>query len=346
MLCEAKVELPSEQSIQKKMDALIDGAPFFDDRAIKYAEKQVLKGVKHHSRGRYRKAIQYYRRALDRVPLFGSAYYELALAHYSLKQYSAAYSNVVRALVMEPGSEMAHIVKASILDDAGYHDSAIELLKRLVDINPEGYLARLNLGITQLKQGRFAQAEQSFMEASEVDPSNPSSFYFLFICGSQQGFNYDEEKWINQFLEVAAKDDFRRQLVIKRLEELTSKAIYIDPESRFPQLDLIENMARRKWATKKHRETYPNERGYKPSLAEEMNVAEILMGFANQRSSEEFNRSERIKMLRKLHALGYLKAFFYLMLREQLGEKDLHWGERNQQIIDNFLVWQQSQRRL
>ena len=338
----AAIDLPSEKSIQEKMDALIDRAPLFNDSDIKYAEKQVQKGVKHHAKGRFEKAIQYYYRAIDRVPLFGGAYYELALSQYSLKRYTAAYTNIVRALVMNPGSEIAHIVKASILDDAGYPEQAISLLNRLVSIHPEGFLARLNLGISQLKQARFSEAEQSFLAAREIEPENPSIYYFLFICVSQQGFNYDEERWINRFLKLAPATDLRRELLKRRLEALQSKTVYLDPESLFPELDLIEAVARRQWALTKHREAYPDERGYKPSLAEEMEIAQLLLSFAEE---NQFNYTlhESLLLIKKMHSLGFLKAYFYFTLREQLGQQDLTWAQQNQALIEQYLAWDQTQ---
>src|SRR5690606_16012841 len=141
-------------------------------------------------------------------------------------------------------------------------DKSTETLDRLLSVDPKSFMAWLNKGITRLKQKNYPEAEDSLKKAVELDPKHPSPYYFLFVSSAMQGYNYDEELYIKKFLEVG-QHDYRHEIVENRLKELQDKTIYIPEGSEEPSLDIVEQLVRLAWRQNKHRESYPEARGYR-----------------------------------------------------------------------------------
>lgn len=331
------ITLPDMQPIYDEMDALVDGTPQVSKKNAKASDKYVDKGIKAHDKKNYKKAVSLYQKALKKNPLNSRAYYELSMTQYHMGQLQEAYKSAARANALAPGFEGPYIIIASIEDDGGYPDLSIKTLDRLISVDPKSFMAWLNKGITLLKQKDYPAAEECMKKAAELDDKHPSPYYFLFVSSAMQGYNYDEERYIKQFLEVG-QNDHRRTIVENRLKELQDKTVYLPEDSEEPSLDLMEQLVRLNWRLEKHRESYPTARGYRPSLKEERAVAETLLAFADEKANE-IGKQPKLEELRELVRAGLLDAHNYLLLKDRLGPEDLKWGEENKSKISAYQKW-------
>jgi tetratricopeptide (TPR) repeat protein len=327
--------LPDKQPIYTEMDAVVDSTPNISEKDAKAADKLIEKGIKEHDKQKYEKAIDLYKQALAKNPLSSIGYYELSMTQYSLQQLEEAYKNAVRAEALNPNLEGAYIIIANIEDDAGFPDKAIQTYDRLISIEPKSFMAWLNKGITLLKTEKFSAAEECFKKASELDGRHPSPYYFLMLSSSMQGYSYDEEMYIEKFLEVG-KNDRRLPIVESRKKELKASNIYL--EENPSSFDLFEQLLRLTWRQTKHRESYPAERGYRRSLKEERDVAETMITYADENKDELVDRAD-IDRLKLIAAAGLLDARNYLLLKEHLGTEDLAWGAKNMDKIHAYEEW-------
>ncbi|MBV1878713.1 MAG: tetratricopeptide repeat protein [Pseudomonadales bacterium] len=334
---QAALQLPNSEKIQAEMDLLVDTSVLPAQKLLNKADKAVRRGVKSHDKGKYLKAISYFDKAIDLSPLNSIAYYEKANSQAALNQLAEAYSNVVRALVLAPGMEAAHVMKASLLDDSGDAGGAIIAWDKLLLIHPESFMAWLNKGITHLKIKDYRVAENAFRQATRLEAEHPSPYYFLFVSSAMQDFHYDEIKYIGQYLEVAGQDS-RRSIVEQRHKELTANTVYVNPKAEYPELEMLKQTLRMIWFTTLHRETYPDERGYKRSLKEECYVAEKLISFWILHR-QDLGDIEYLAELKAMQDNNYLEAYFYLQLVDVIGDVDLAWGQENQALITAFEAW-------
>ncbi len=330
-----------KETIYQEIDALVDSTPTIEEKQFKTSEKLIGKGIKQHDKGNYDKAITLYSKALKKNPLSALSHYELSMSYYAKRELREAYIATLKAIALDPGMEHAYIMQANILDDNGNPEAALTVYDRLLDINPNSFMALLNKGITFLKQEKFTAAESTFLQANEMHPSHPSPLYFLVVVNNMRGFSYDEEKFIGMYLEVAGTDH-RRKIIESRREELSANAISITSGQELSTALLVAKVGRRSWRKEKHRTAYPNERGYRPSLKEERDVADLVLAMYDEQNEEQsFSASdiEKISTIKKLMENGFFEAKVYLDLQEYLGEDDHNWAQENKKILSDFESW-------
>ncbi len=89
-----------------------------------------------------------------------------------------------------------HVNKGYALDKLGFSSDAILELEKAKKIDPELFLARLNLAIMFIKAGQNGNAVKELEKAIEIDPKNAEAHYNLGICYNQ---NMQYEKAIYEF---------------------------------------------------------------------------------------------------------------------------------------------------
>jgi tetratricopeptide (TPR) repeat protein len=103
----------------------------------------------------------------------------LALSDYYLeKQRGLAISGDLRgameasrlAVRLDPFDAEALEAQASLLQQQGRSEEALDVLRRAVERDPNNYLPHLILGNLQLSLGRFEEAEESYREVLKLNP--------------------------------------------------------------------------------------------------------------------------------------------------------------------------------
>lgn len=140
----------------------------------------INKGVKYHDNGDYDKAIEMYKKALKidkKSPLVN---YEIAYTYFAKKDYmtSVKYSNVV--LAQESKLKVpAYLIKGSALDMAGKVDDSIKMFKKAIKENKPHHLLNYNLALNYFKIKEYESAEESVLEAIEINQFHSTSHLLL-----------------------------------------------------------------------------------------------------------------------------------------------------------------------
>ncbi len=71
------------------------------------AQKYFIEGQSHRENGRYKEAIDSYKKAIENDPSFISAYYNLALLYHQIKQYDSAVINLKKVIELDPNDVSA-----------------------------------------------------------------------------------------------------------------------------------------------------------------------------------------------------------------------------------------------
>ncbi len=141
----------------------------------------VSKGIQLQKKGEYSQAIQQYQQVLKTSPQHPRAHYELALAFFSMKDYSLAL-NHSNAVLNQPSNEYqngAYLIKGSALDNLGRIEAAIQVYEEGIRKYPSNYLLHYNLALCTFNDKQFDKAEPAIMGALERNPNHASSHLLL-----------------------------------------------------------------------------------------------------------------------------------------------------------------------
>lgn len=129
------------------------------------------------------RAVEYFRRALDRDSSYALAWAGLADAHSLLSLYgyapadsalSNAFEAANRAVTLDPTRAEAHASLGLVHDYRRNGPAAVHAYERALELNPNYARAHQWLGNLYLALGRREQARVHLQTASELDPMSPS----------------------------------------------------------------------------------------------------------------------------------------------------------------------------
>ncbi len=330
-----------EERITAEMEALIDRTGEVSEEDLNTGRKLLEQGIKEHDKGKHLKAIEFYEKALKIVPIDSVAYYEIAYSYMANGNQEKALDAVLRALALNPKMEGYHIMKASILDNMGMSDDAVAAYRRIIDLNPDSYLAHLNLGITLMRQNSFENAYSEIMRAHEIAPQSPSPFLLLSRIAGIRGESYEEERFLQEFVKVG-KNDPRLPEVEKRLQSMNQININIGLDSLAgpgAAIAIVEGGARALWHREKHRKAYPDAKGYFPSFEEELDVIESVLGvWKEQKAKEKSLKNPLYELAEASERAGYLNEYVWYINRGKLGSRAESWLKQNEPRVREFIA--------
>jgi tetratricopeptide (TPR) repeat protein len=133
----------------------------------------------------YDRAIADYTEALRLDPHYWSAYSERGIALYWRDQYDEAIADLSEAIRHIPEDSEAHLYRGTARMGKKDYGGAIadfdEVMRddayRLTDVDPKGFLTRLNRGWSWFKKRGYEKAMADFNKAAEIEPKNPEVGY-------------------------------------------------------------------------------------------------------------------------------------------------------------------------
>lgn len=153
-------------------------------------DEYISEGIELYEEGKYKEAINAYKKALKLEPKSTVINYEIALTYFALKDYK----NTVKyadAAIAGKGEDVdkAYIAKGSALDLMNKPDEAIKSYKKGIRENPDSYLIHYNLSLTYFNKGNFKEAEKSAIDAIQINRMHASSHMLLAYIMQSKGNN-------------------------------------------------------------------------------------------------------------------------------------------------------------
>jgi tetratricopeptide (TPR) repeat protein len=135
------------------------------DKIGSAAREELDKGVQAYKQARYESAIQHFREAARLSP-------EFVLAH--LYEATALLQQYI------PGVDTPENLK--------FADQAIECYKQVLVLAPQNMGAVKGLAYINLNLKKFEEAKSYYRQASQIDPSDPESFYSIGVADWTQSY--------------------------------------------------------------------------------------------------------------------------------------------------------------
>jgi len=115
----------------------------------------------------------------------------------------AAARNFSRALALDPTNPDILSTSASLAQNLGRMDEAIQLKEYLVARDPVNVRGQYNLGISYVFADRYDEAVESFQAALRLSPDLIGGHYFIGVCRLLQG---DAEEALSSFSQEADEE--------------------------------------------------------------------------------------------------------------------------------------------
>ncbi len=143
------------------------------------AQEWIEKGVKYFDKGKYNRAIDVYKKALDLEPENVDVLIKLGLSYRHLEAYDTAIDFYDQALNIEPDNKIVlnNIGWAKQLQDK--MDEAIDMYKKSLEIDPNYDIPLVNLTNIYFDNKEYDIAIEVFQKALNIDPLNTANWIDL-----------------------------------------------------------------------------------------------------------------------------------------------------------------------
>ena len=138
-----------------------------------------LAGELHEDRTEYGKAVDSFRRALEKAPDVPGLRYAIGSAYWKMGSFEEAQAWLEGELERNPHHARARYRLGNLLLDRGQPKEALPHLLRAVATNPALAEARFDLGRAYLEDEQHGPAAEALQECARLDPENDRVHYLL-----------------------------------------------------------------------------------------------------------------------------------------------------------------------
>ncbi|MCD6413386.1 MAG: tetratricopeptide repeat protein [Elusimicrobia bacterium] len=121
------------------------------------------------------KAMEFYKKALDKKPSSGDANFALGRVYMKEKDFENAYKYFEKAVENEPDNPVMRLTLALLYESQKKWEKALEQYKKIRRMDPNSVNSLLKIGEIYLKMGKDDLAEKEFEKALEEEPDNFSA---------------------------------------------------------------------------------------------------------------------------------------------------------------------------
>lgn len=235
-------------------------------------------------------------------------------------------------------------LKGEQLFTSGKIDEALAQYKKALESDPKNYYAALFAGDMYLKKNDFKNAEVWYQKAIAIDPFIETAYrYSATPLMRQNKLEQARDRYIDAWITepysrfavngmMMWSQAAKKELSHPRIEPPKTEAgedgkpkttINVNPLADDGSMAWMAYVAGGEtWKTEKFRKTYPNERVYRRSLAEEADRLRSVVSLAKTLKAKTLN--PQIAMIEKLDKDGLLESFILL----SYGDAEIHRDHR------------------
>ena len=127
-------------------------------------------GLTCYESGKYKDAIDAYKRAIKVDPDYTYAHLNLGVAYLKSHMQKDAIEALKRLIRIDPGDAMVHYNIGIAYCENGKYKDAIDAYKQAIRINPDFVDAHYNLGVAYYESGKSKDAIDAYKQAIKIDP--------------------------------------------------------------------------------------------------------------------------------------------------------------------------------
>ncbi|CAL2103473.1 TPR_REGION domain-containing protein [Tenacibaculum sp. 190130A14a] len=310
--------------------------------------KLIEVGISNHDKGRYKDAINYYKKALELQQNSPLANYEISLSYMSLKDYKNAikYSDkVISSSKDERYLLPAYVNKGSALDMLGKTKKSIKIFEKGIKKLGNHYLLHFNLAINYLKMNDLENGEVHLQEAIKHNPVHTSSHFYLAKINDSKGKRVQALLASYYFLFIEP-ESIRAQEIYAILQKnikagvkkedgknVTINLNLLGKDDDFGAAELMLSMLEATHKLEKNKDKTKEE-----MFVENTKSLFLILGELKENSEKEgFWWEFYVTFYDKLAKSGHIEAFCNFVTQMDLKSK--RWIDDNEEKIKKFFTW-------
>ena len=151
----------------------------------------------------YAQGIAELEKAVAILPSFASAYTQMGVAWYRLRNYEKAIESYNKAAALRPSDAITLNNIGTVYFEWKKYPEATEKFRQALAVDPRFVDAHMNLGSVLGTVGNFKDAIGSFQNAITYAPDNAKAYFFLAVTYSNMGDKANADK----YYQIAEKMD-------------------------------------------------------------------------------------------------------------------------------------------
>jgi tetratricopeptide (TPR) repeat protein len=249
--------------------------------------------------------------------------------------------------------------KGEVAFTSGDLDGALGHYKRALELDPKNYYAALFAGDMYLKKNDHANAEVWYQKAISIDPLVETAYrYSATPLMRQRKFDQARDRYIDAWI-TAPYSRFAVQGMIQWGD--ATKTGLSHPKVEIPKVTIGEDgkakttvnisplandgsmawmsysLTREQWKNEKFKKTFPAEKNYRRSLAEEVEALRSVVTMAKSLKPKELN--EEIATIDRMDKDGVLEAFVLMTAGdEEIYEDHIAYLKANRDKMRKYVL--------
>jgi len=143
----------------------------------------------------YAEGIRELERAVEIFPSFASAYVQMGVAYYRLKNFEKAIENYNKAATLKPADAITLNNIGSVYFEWGKYTEASQNFSNALQVDPRFIDAHMNLGSVYGTLKDYNNAIASFQNAVKYAPDNARAYYYIAITYQNMGDKANADKY-------------------------------------------------------------------------------------------------------------------------------------------------------
>ncbi len=209
-----------------------------------------------------------------------------------------------QTLIVDPKNYHAALFSGDVYTHTGKYDDAEKWYKKAMEINPDVETAYRYSATPLMKQRKFSQARDRYIEAWIVEPYN------RFAIGGLS-------QWGEATNTPLSHPRLNRPSVTIGEDGKLSSNIMMDPtdESAFVWIAYVAT--RTEWFEKKFKQQFPAEKEYRHTLREESEALRGVIKLAKEQKDKGKKIGDQMESLLRLEQEGVLEAYILMALPDR-----------------------------
>ena len=158
---------------------------------LKVVEELVRKGRAFYKNEEFRKAIPFFKKALEENPTYAKAWNDLGYCFHRLGFHKKGINALKRAIEIEPNDWPPYLWLGDSYQSLGLDREALEAYKHIISINPDHIIGYSRSGIAYAFLGLHKEAIEAYKQVIRIDPDDWLAYHNLGLSYSRLG-RYDE----------------------------------------------------------------------------------------------------------------------------------------------------------
>lgn len=321
------------------------------------ADSLVTAGIRLHDEGNFQEALARFNEATRLNEKNGNALYEAGNTYFALADYKQALKYAEKA-IKNNGDAVAEafMLKGNALDMLGKPDKAIDVYREGIRLGHKSYLLHFNLGVTLLKQKKYADSEPEFIQTLKMNPAYTSAHYMLGFSNAEQARKVKTLLPFYYFLMIENEGKraevalgFIRRTLTEGVEKANDKVFTINMnaqslEDEFSTADLTLSMIpiTREMSRKALKDSLGvdlPEQSFSEQLFQYNESLFQILSEISDRPADAFWWDTYLHFFIELHQKGHTEAFTHYILLHSGDKTSLEWLIANKPKLEAFSSW-------